>query len=228
MRLNKKNWKNNCPDKEVFIKAFMKELSPEEKERLIDHIFACEKCRLRFEAMKQLSSKLSEAEKDFEGIELPASEERQFRKMAKQRIKELEGRKKRIFFEFIPARYIAFAAGLLIIIAGLFFILRHHPGEAYREIEKGRLSLVEPVGKISGPPSLFIWTDLEGTDYYYFELVDEELNIIYKTDSNEARLTLPADVKEKLKKGRTYIWKIEAKDVFHRNLDSKLTYFEIK
>jgi hypothetical protein len=229
MRLTKRYWKNNCPDEEIFIKAFLKELSLEEKERLIDHIFACEKCRLRFEAMKELSSKLREAEKDFEGIELLASEERGFRRIAKQRIKELERGKKRIFFELIPARYIAAAAGLLIIVAGLFFILKRHPGEAYREVEKGRLSLIEPVGKISAPPSLFIWTEVKGADNYYFQLIDEELNIIYSFPiKKEPKLTLPASVREKLRKGETYIWKIVAQDVFYHNLDSKLTYFEIE
>ncbi|NOR52690.1 MAG: hypothetical protein GQ536_01180 [Candidatus Aminicenantes bacterium] len=178
--------------------------------------------------MRKLSNELSKFKEDFEGEKFSDSEEKEFRKMAKQRIRELRKDEKRTFFHSIPARYLAAAAGLLIVITGYFLVSKFQQNEVYREGEKGELRLIEPAGKISEPPSVFIWTAIEGTDNYAFELIDDGLNMVYHAEVYESKFTLPENVRQKLIKGKTYIWKVEAFDVFYRRLDSGQKYFEIE
>lgn len=233
MSLKKEIFKKNCPDNEIFIKVFLKEASLEEKERLIDHILVCEKCRLKFEVMKQLSGELRNFEKDIEQKELSASEEREFRRIAKQRIIELEkGLKKgekKTFFRSIPVRYLAVGAGaLFIVVLGYWLLSKFRQEETYRVSKEDAFRLIEPVGKISEPPAVFIWTALDRADEYKFKLVDDELNILLDTKTYEAELILPEDVRRKLQKGKAYIWKIEAFDAHGRKLGSNMKHFKIK
>lgn len=228
MKLDRKYTKNKCPDTEIFIKAFLKELSLEEKEKLIDHILTCGKCRMKFEAMRKLSNELSKFKEDFEGENFSDSEEKEFRKMATKRIRELRREEKRKFFHLIPARYIIAAAGLLIVIVGYFLVSKFQQNEVYREGEKGGLRLIEPVGKISKPPTVFIWTAPERVDNYTFELIDDELNVVHLALAYEGKVTLPENVRKKLYRGKIYIWKIEAFDVFYRKLGSNQKHFEIE
>ena len=230
MGLFNRNIENNCPEEEIFIKAFLNEISLEEKEKLINHILICQKCKLKFEVMKQLSNELRKRREDFEEEKFSASEEKQFRKMAKQRIKELKGEEKRIFFRFVSVKYVAITAGLLFIIVGYFLIYKFHQKEVYRGGEKAELRLLEPIGKISKPPSVFIWTSLKEAEggYYKFKLIDDELNTIWETGVKSNKIILPENIRKKLKKGKTYIWEVEAFSDDDRKIDSKSKYFEIE
>ncbi|MFQ6118794.1 MAG: hypothetical protein ACE5KE_02790 [Methanosarcinales archaeon] len=226
MKSSNKDLRNNCPDKEVFIKAFLNEIGLEEKEKLINHILICNKCRLKFDVMKQVSNKLREKIGDFEGEEFSEEESKQFKKIATQRIKEVK--RPEIFFRFVPAKILAIAAGLLIIIAGYFLISKFPKREIYREVGKGELRLKEPIGKISTPPAIFRWSALKEADFYKFELIDSELNTIWTKTVHINKVKLPGNIRQKLKKAETYICKVEAFDDKHNKLDSDFRYFEIE
>ena len=230
MKLMKKDLRNNCPDNEVFIGAFLNEISLEEKEKLINHVLICEKCKLKFEVMKQLSNELKKRRENFEKEEFSASEERQFKKMAKQRIKELKGEEKRAFFRFVPVKYVTIMVGLLVILGGYFLIHEFHQKEIFRGEKEEKLMLIEPAGKISRVPSVFKWIALEEAEggFYTFELIDDELNTIWTSRIRTNKVVLPDNIRRKLKKGKTYIWKVEAFDDAHNKLDSDANYFEIE
>ncbi|MCK4758681.1 MAG: hypothetical protein KAT69_01455 [Candidatus Aminicenantes bacterium] len=229
MKPARKYPETSCPENEVLINTFLEKGTLEEKERLIDHILVCQKCKLKFEALRQISNQLSAFKGEFKEEKLSASEENEFRRMAKQRIRELSKKQKRPFLRWLPAQYLAVAAAtLLIVIAGFILITKLQQREVYREGEKEEFRLIEPVGIITEVPTVFIWTPHEEADNYFFRLIDDELNIVFYKDAYVPKTTLPEDEKKKLVKGKTYIWEVEARDLFHKKIISDRKHFEIK
>jgi len=101
--------------------------------------------------------------------------------------------------------------------------------EIYREAEREKLILIKPAGKISKSPLIFKWAPLKEADFYNFELIDDELNTLWrKRIYGATKIILPENIRNRLRKGRTYIWKIEAFDNEHRRLGSNVKYFEIE
>ncbi|MCP2520312.1 hypothetical protein NLD30_07695 [SCandidatus Aminicenantes bacterium Aminicenantia_JdfR_composite] len=231
MGLFNRNLENKCLDKDVFIKTFLDEISVDEKEKLIDHVLTCEKCRHKFKIMKELMNELAKIRGDLENIELSQNEIKQFRKLAKERIGEIQKRERRTILNFMPIKNALIFTGLIIMILGTYLLVsRFHQKEVYREAGTKQLELLEPIGRISKSPVAFIWTYLEEAEggHYKFKLIDDELNTIWETGTKTNRLTLPENVRKKLKKGRIYIWKVEAYSDDGRKIDSKSNYFEIK
>ena len=225
--------KNSCPKDDVFIKAFMKELSLEENERLIDHTLVCKKCHIKFELLRQLSGELSKKKDEIPGEELAIEEEKELRSLAGSKLKELEKSDKKksprfVLFNLIPVRYLAVAAVFVVIVAGYLFFSQMGKRGAYREDRKVELKHIEPAGVVKEAPEIFRWTAVDGIDEYWFELIDEDLNTVYEARLTENRLLLPLDVRQKLKKGITYVWKVEAWDEFENVLGSDFTSFELR
>jgi hypothetical protein len=235
MKSGRKKYQTDCLENEVFISALLKKGSLEEKERLIDHILVCQKCKLKFAALKQISNQLGTFTEGFEGKKFTAGEEEEFRKMARQRINELSKKPKVPFWRSLPVRYlVTAAAGLLIVIAGYFLVIKLQQREVYREGERGEFRLIEPVGVITEVPSVFSWTYHGDADNYFLRLIDDELNIVLTKsivrtkDVYEPKATLSEDEKKKLNRGKTYIWEVEARNVFHKVITSDRKHFEIK
>jgi len=227
--------KGRCPEKEVFIKAFLNEINEKEKMKLIDHILICDRCATEFEALREVTKRTKEKIEGLEGKELTRDE---LKKIARQRIKYLkkETRERwfsRFTFKVIPAKYFALLAGLIIVILGYFLILKS-PGilkktGEYREIIKVELQLIEPLGEISKFPSVFKWTIGEEAKYYNFELTDSKLNIVWaKENITTTSLKLPQNIRENLQKGKTYFWKVTVFNELNQKMESALQYFEIK
>jgi hypothetical protein len=235
MKSGQKKYQTDCPENEVLISAFLKKGTLEEQERLIDHVLACQKCKLKFDALKQISNQLSTFKEEFEGEKLSTREEGEFRRTARQRIRELSEKQKISFFRLLPARYLAIAAAaLLIVIAGYLLITKLQQRDVYREGERGEFRLIEPVGVITEVPSVFTWTYHGEADNYFFQLIDDELNIVFTKTIDltegvyEPKATLSEGEKKKLLRGKTYIWEVEARDLFHKKIISDRKHFEIK
>jgi hypothetical protein len=225
--------KNACPNDEVFIKAFMHELSLDENEHLIDHTLVCVKCHKKFEALRLLSEELSKKKDAILGKELSKQEETELKHIAEEKLREFEKSDKKkssnfFIFKFIPARYIAVAAAIVIVFMGYIFVSRVGKKDVYREDMKVGLRQIEPTGVISEIPVVFKWTAYEGTDDYWFELIDSDLNTVLEARLTESRLTLPLDVRQRLKIGITYVWRVTARDEFGNVLSSTFTSFELK
>jgi len=227
--------KGGCPEKEVFIKAFLNETNEAEKMNLIDHVLICDRCAMEFEALREVTERTKEKIEGLEGKEFTRDK---LKKIAKQRIKYLkkearEGWFRRLNIKVIPAKYFALLAGLLIVILGYLLVLKF-PGifkktEEYREIIKAELKLIEPQGDISKFPSVFKWTVVEEAKYYNFELTDSKLNIIWaKENITTNSLKLPQNIRESLQKGDTYFWKLTIFNELDQKMESALQYFEIK
>jgi len=230
MALLDKKPKNKCPAREVFIRAFLDDASLEEKEKLVDHVLSCQKCKLIFNVMKQLSIELAVVNKDIEEIKLSPSEVKQFRAIAKQKIRELKKGEKRKIFGLVPVEYIAPIIGLLIIFGGYLYFSNFRHKEIYRNAGREELILLEPSKKISAPPTVLIWTPLRNNEriYYKIELIDDELNTLLSRTVYNTYLTIPESTRQKLRKGRVYVWKVEALIAEDKILASAMKHFEIE
>lgn len=218
--------KNRCPKDRVYVNAFMQELRFEENEKFVDHILVCKECHAKFEMLGQLSEEMEKKIGKIQEQGLTAEEERELKVLAKKKIKEL-GRKKIWFFDLSPARYIAASAAILVLAAGLLVVSKISQREIYRGGERREeIRIIKPAGVIKEAPVVFSWSVYEGADDYMFQLIDENLDTIYQMRLNGNSLMLPGELVHKLKRGITYVWKVEARDEFGETLSHAFTSFE--
>ncbi len=202
MNKQAKDNQSKCPDHDVFIGAFMRELPPDELEAFVEHLLVCKKCKLKFDALTDLSKEL----KDYEGdVNWTTAE---LKKEAFSRLKGFAGHNTPIsLWKLAPI-----AALLIAVVAvGLYFLMLQPP-----VTERGapgiNLELTHPPVSVDNAPERFEWTAVRGADNYKFELIDDELNTIFRksTDEDKTFLILPQDVRKSLQKGHTYVWKVTA------------------
>ncbi len=191
-----------CPSDEMFLSAFEGRGTLEAKDALITHMRTCGRCRLKFDVLLQVRTRV------------------QGRWPLRPSISPIMKR---------PLVYTtSLAAVVLILLGGLFLLLRQERARAYRGPGAEILVLIEPAGKLAAAPSKFTWTSVKGADVYTFELVDDELTRITRAIALRTRFVLPAEDKAKLKRGRTYVWSVFAYDDLSRLLDSASRSFEIE
>ncbi len=49
--------KGRCPEKELFIKAFLDETGQREKMNLIDYVLICDRCVMEFDALREVTER---------------------------------------------------------------------------------------------------------------------------------------------------------------------------
>lgn len=218
-----------CPGKEVFLKAFMGGLPEEEKARFAFHLLACSRCQETFSVLRQLEFELKSREKSIEAVSLSPDDERALKKMARQRLKELREGRARPFWRPLSVKVLAVAASLLLIgLAAYLLVYKPPSDQALRGISSGGLRLVKPEGKLKEAPSVFLWTDIEGRAEFLFELIDDELNLIYREKFGETKAQIPETVRQKLGRGKIFLWTVSARNKDDRILASASCTFEIE
>lgn len=196
----KKPFENACPPDEVFIKAMLNEQGLKIKEALIDHILSCPRCKRKFRLLQGV-------QRDLSGME------------------SFKEKPPRLSF---PLKAAAVAATMVsVLLAGLYFTTTIQKKQVFRG-GGSRLTLIEPRGKISGPPDHFQWTPVEGAEDYAFELIDEDLNVLIAASVRTPRISLSPAVTRKLGRGKPYIWTVTASDEKDRLLASRSRSFVIQ
>jgi hypothetical protein len=195
-----KPFRSDCPDDELFVRAFMKEADLKEKEILISHVLDCARCRKKFYVMQQL-------QKEASTIEIP-QENRQptFR---------------------INQRVAAWAGTLLFLVAAVFLLIKLEKSPAYRGDLSGGLMLIAPEGTLKSPPATFSWRPAKGADIYNFRLIDEDLQTVFEGGVSQTKLTIDENTRSKLVKGKTYIWTIVAYDDQSRTIATGSKSFKV-
>ncbi len=228
--------KTTCPKNEVFLKALVGELGEDEKESFIDHIFCCSKCRLKFDAIKGLNREYRREAKDIPDGTLTSDEVKFFRKMAARKLRELEKGSPR-FSLIRPGLKWIFAASIFLAVVTIgYFLLYSPPDQKMFRTTNNELRLSKPMGKIRVPPSMFKWSPVKNADVYNFKLLDEDLqvlwdkNLIVSSESGPSvsSLVLDETIKNKLKRGKTYVWTVVASDNDNLKLAEARGYFIIE
>jgi hypothetical protein len=89
--------------------------------------------------------------------------------------------------------------------------------------------LLEPHGSLKRPPAVFKWTPVKNAEKYVFELINNDLQTVVQTEIITATdFSMPAEVQEKIVRGKTYIWSVEVYDDEGIKIDSGQQYFEIR
>jgi hypothetical protein len=239
-KANMNSNKTACPKNEVFIKALSGELGENEKESFVDHIFCCSKCRLKFDAIKALNRECRQEGKDIPDGTLTSNEAKSLRKMAAKRLRELGESTARfpVFRLNRPGLKWIYATSIFLAVVVIGYLLLNSPPDQiiFRTTSNNELRLTKPIGKIKEPPSIFKWSRVKNADVYNLKLLDEDLQVLwnkYLVVSSESgpsvsSLVLDETIKNKLKRGKTYIWTVEAIDDDNMRLAVARGYFTIE
>jgi hypothetical protein len=216
----KNSSKTPCPDQDMFARVFMDEAGADEREAFIDHILDCRACGAQFDLLKQVG-------KEFR------NQEAEFSRLARQSLRELKTQKKAALPGRAWARPARMAAGLLVVaglLAAAYFVLfRPAQTEVLRSGEMPKLRLIEPEGRISEAPSVFKWTPVRKADFYTLALTDDDLQtIVRRDDIRQNSFDIPSDLRQKMVRGKPYVWSVTAYDDLNLKIDSGQQYFEIE
>jgi hypothetical protein len=224
--------KKACPEKDTIIKAFLDEISLEEKFRLLDHVFSCPECRIQFIGVKAVWSKSGKILGNLETI--PGTEDirENFRKLSKQELRNLKSQgqiKNKILHSW---RKIPVAVAVVGIIAFVtIFLISRGPKETgiERKIFQWQIELLQPKGEIIEPELVFQWTHLKEAKNYRLEIFDKELEILYASDPIPGnQFTLPGHVFLSFRRGEIYFWKVTALLGPNQEIESDFSKFKIK
>jgi hypothetical protein len=235
-----KSNKTTCPHNDVFIKALFSELGENEKESFVDHIFCCSKCRLKFDAVKALNRECRQEGKDIPDETLTSDEAKSLRKMAAGRLRELGDSSVRfpVFRPGRPGLKWIYAASLFLAVVVIGYLLLNSPPDQkiFRTTNPNELRLSKPIGNIKEPPSIFKWSPVKNANVYFFKLLDEDLQVLWdkslvvssKSGPSVSSLVLDETIKNKLKRGKTYVWTVAAFDDDNLKLAEARGYFIIE
>lgn len=220
-----------CPEDSVFIHAILGDLPSEKKEGFIDHVFGCPECRLKFEALNSINRDLQNKAKDISQEALTKVEERAFRKICKERLRELK-RKSRpsipIFHRVKPSSIFVGAFALLIICVAGYFLQSLLKQKVWRVSGNNEIHLIEPTGKVKSIPTVFRWSPLKIADGYHIQITDEDLQTIVKENSNVPFFKLDESLRKNFVRGKIYVWSVEAHDDDYKRLALAQGHFIIE
>jgi len=201
----------------MFAGVFMGEAGADEREAFIDHILDCRACGARFDLLKQVGKEIQ-------------NQEAEFSRLARQSLRELKTQKKAAR----PGRTWARMAAGLLVVAGLlaaayFVLFQPTQTDVLRSGEMPNLRLIEPEGRISEAPSVFKWTQVRKADSYTFALTDDDLQtIVRRDDIRQNSFDIPSDLRQKMVRGKPYLWSVTAYDDLNLRIDSGQRYFVIE
>lgn len=221
--------KHNCPAEGVFLQAFLRESAAVDKENLAKHAAACPRCLRKFNVLVKLEAELKAREKRIEDESLSKTEMNALEKMARQRLRDLTGQLTKPFFKSRAGVGVTLGVSLAFTALGYLLLERNSsPQLVLRGVPSQELQLIKPRGTLREAPEVFSWTEVKGREAFIFVLVDEELNTVYRTKLSAPQAHLPAEVKNNLVKGKTYLWTVEAQDKECGVLASDYLAFEIE
>jgi len=208
--------RGKCPKDSALVALFMNEASPRRSAKLLRHLVACSRCSLRFNMLRQikrdLEPKVDAFLTDAARLEIAAL------RPAGRPVPVPSGRpsppRSRPLGSFFTLRIAAgLVAVLAVLTAGAFIALTRFQKHAALRSPSVSLTLLTPLGKVSGPPRVFRWTPVLNAESYHLEIVDDSLNSVYVGDAFLITETiLPSSVHSRLVKGRTYVWSVAARD----------------
>jgi hypothetical protein len=211
--------KSGCPDNETLTKAFQNDLSKRGTDNLVDHVFNCPKCRLKFEALKKIGAELklienNIIEKDSPSIDpIPENEKKRSRKIS-----------------YLRYSYIVTTALIFILAIGIGYLLLHQKENrpVFRDSGPAAFELIEPKGELSSIPSKFLWNRIPDADRFIFRVIDEDLNTIINRNTYSSQYILTNVEMGKISRKKIYLWSVACMNDGDERIGFAQTYFEIR
>ena len=204
-----------CPDDCALIRLAVGETSPRETDRRLRHLAGCSRCAARFNVLRQLKRDLGPRVDAFVSEHGPAL-------AAGAPCGAPSGVPARSA-RSLSSRPLAFLASLrwapvlalvaLVVGVGAFLTISRAARHSDLRSPSGKLTLLSPAGAVPVPPAVLRWSPVLKAEGYVVEVIDDSLDSIHKDSAffvNE--LVLPPAVRDRLVKGRVYLWTVTARD----------------
>ncbi len=207
---------SHCPSRQEIEKAFRSEATFEDKARLADHALVCPGCRTRLNLLAGLAVEMKGAAGDRRADERTGPSGHR------------PSRRRLVGLALAPA-----AAGLMagiLIMGALWIKAPSGAGLSFRGGSTAALELIAPSGILREPPRVFCWSPYPGVDSYTFELVDDNLETLipYTYINFATAIIVPEDMGQRIRPGRTYIWRVWALDEDSIPIATEQKSFEIR
>lgn len=216
-----------CPSDESIVHYFLTELREDARGALTEHLSRCPYCQLRLNALSSLRDEIEAKKEDIPDIALSPRDELEFRSFARAQTRAGSRAKRSAMPRLIRAAGVL-AAGLLVIAGFRMIVHLSAPEPVMRGPERVQIKLHKPEGKIKEAPAIFSWSKIKESDGYHVNIVDEDLNLIFRTTSAATHLHLPEAVRQELVHQKPYLWTVSAFDDDDHELTSASAYFEIE
>ncbi len=198
--------RRECPSPKQLLRLFRVNKSGKEKTRIIDHITDCSHCAHEFDfILKSLRFErdLNQVVQNF---------------IKKKKIRDVSPR--------FSWRLASLVSGLSLLCAIIIFIAIPNSFRSlkYRTATHSQISLFQPQQKAIPKSSLFFqWEDVQGFEYYIFELYDETLYQIWNSDKIfQNNYSLSKKISSQLITNKTYFWMVSAIFPNGRKMESQL------
>lgn len=201
--------RKECPSPSEMLRFFRSKKLIKKKTRIIDHITKCNNCSCEFDFIL----KALRFEKNMNNVA---------EKMIAS--KSIESLPQRISWRF------GFVTGVILILCtmtSVFIISRTRINSQYRALSQPQIALLLPQStSIRKSDLTFEWENIKDSEYYIFELYDEALYQIWKSDRIfKNNFTMPENITSGLEADKAYFWMISAIFPNGTNLESRLNEF---
>jgi len=218
----------DCPETEDFVRAFLGETGDWTGQEFIDHVRRCPCCRPRMQVLANVKAELEARADTVPETGLTGKEARALRSVAVEQLRLMKPPPRSLSLRPLPVAAVAVVAVLALALGYLYLNSTLHSRFAMRGTINQELRLLEPGVHLREAPTDFSWSDVPGRDEFRFVLIDEALNTICEMDTHGTGLRLPENERQKLAKGKTYLWTVLAMDDNDRELASASREFEIE
>lgn len=197
--------RKDCPTMSDLIKFFKPRTSRRLKTKIIEHLTQCAACAKEFDLIRTI--KKSSADMDREIAALLGF------KIKPQESPHRSPRKPHLLGPLW--KYSAAAIGIISLSLSLSLLFLKNSAFFIKETNgrgdlRSGILLVEPVNhKVDRSHLIFLWKEYEGATSYSLELLDESLQLIWKSPKlKETQCRLPSPIIQKLAPDNTFFWMI--------------------
>ena len=202
--------RNHCPSFNKLISFLTSKTSDKQETKIIDHLTNCHFCAQEFQFIifvyrfeRKLNEELYKS--------LQSKKEKSFLRGNTKKNDMKSFLKQKIVPPFSSWKYAIPILGITITILTLN-IIQNYRSKEYRIIDTKRIQLIEPINiKYSKSSLIFKWNEYKGSNYYQFELFDETLLSVWKSDKIFRNfIILPYETIKDLNIKKKYYWMITA------------------
>ena len=224
----------NCLSDDELIDLFMGETSDPRTAAALSHVALCPICSLRFDILGLVREETEPKIAAFAESCSPSDPLTILRQAARRKLAGLapettagKDRSSR------PRLTLRFAFGFLAILivvatAGYLALDQFRPRATLRSSDL-KLTLLEPIGRISRSPAAFRWTPVAHAEDYFLELIDDTLQPVFSSSTYlVSEHIIPLEVRAQIIRGRNYVWSVKAFDADGNILLSESGHFRLE
>lgn len=227
--------RKNCLSDDELVDLFLGELPGSRSAQLLSHVALCPICSLRFDILGLVREETEPKIAAFAESCSPSDPLTVLRQAARRKLAGLApetpaGKDRRSRPRPRLTLRLAFGfLGILLVVAtaGYIALDQFRPRATLRSSDL-RLTLLEPIGRISLSPAAFRWTPVAHAEGYQLELIDDTLQQVFSSRTYlVTEHVIPAEVQGRLVRGQTYLWSIKALDADGNLLLSESGHFRL-